>query len=238
MPCPVLYQIKYLCQHRDSRHGRGAASVEPVSDEFHKPTQYSGDKFDEFQGGEDPAQIMRVAHDTAAALVNRARDTDDEAVIDSLVAYTDEHGLDALAELWARSSPRSLPGALWRIYLVRLLIRQDPEGTSFLFQRGSEVLATIDTAVAGAVMPTGPEEITALADEILRGLFRGDFATALDRAAAFCRITAAGCTSVADDADLVNSERATDLTTRALRFTQMGEEFTSCARLHRAGSLE
>lgn len=209
-----------------------------MTDEFHKPTQYSGDKFDEFEGGEDPAQIMRLAHDTAAALVNRARESDDPAVIDRLVAYTDEHGLDALAELWARSSARSLPGALWRIYLMRLVIRQDPEGTSFLFQRGTEVLASIDTLVAGAPMPTGPDEITTLADEILRGLFRGDFATALDRAAAFCRVTAAGCSSVADDADLTNAERATELTTRALRFTQTAEEFTSCARLHRAGSLE
>ena len=209
-----------------------------MSDQFHKPTQYSNEKFDEFIGGDDPAQIMRLAHDTAAALVNRARETDDEAVIDRLVAYTDEHGLDALAELWARSSPRSLPGALWRIYLVRLVIRQDPEGTSFLFQRGAEVLTTIDTVVAGAPLPTGPDEITALADQILRGLFRGDFATPLDRAAACSRVAAAGCSSIADDADVTNSERATELTTRALRFTQLAEEFTACARLHRAGSLE
>ena len=209
-----------------------------MSDQFHKPTQYSNEKFDEFLGGDDPAQIMRLAHDTAAALVNRARETDDEAVIDRLVAYTDEHGLDALAELWARSSPRSLPGALWRIYLVRLVIRQDPEGTSYLFQRGADVLTTIDTVVAGAPLPTGPDEITALADQILRGLFRGDFATALDRAAAFSRVAAAGCSSIADDADVTNSERATELTTRALRFTQLAEEFTACARLHRAGSLE
>ncbi|MEP6481817.1 MAG: DNA-directed RNA polymerase subunit beta [Rhodoglobus sp.] len=209
-----------------------------MSDQFHKPTQYSGDKFDEFEGGQDPAQIMRLAHETAAALVNRARESEDEAVIDRHIAYTDEHGLDALAELWARSSPRSLPGALWRIYLMRLLIRQDAEGTSYLFQRGSEVLTTIDTVVAGAPVPAGPEEITALADQILRGLFRGDFATALDRAAAFCRITAAGCTSVADDTELTNPERSSELTTRALRFSQTAEEFAACARLHRSGNLD
>jgi hypothetical protein len=209
-----------------------------VSDEFHKPTQYSGDKFDSFEGGEDPAQILRVAHDTAHALVNRARETDDPAVIDRLVAYTDEHGLDALAELWARSSPKSLPGALWRIYLMRLLIRQDPDGTSYLFQRGTEVLGTIDVLVAGAPMPTGPEEITDLADQILRGLFRGDFGVALDRAAAFCRIASAGCTNVADDVETTSPERATELTSRALRFSQTAEEFSACARLHRSGSLD
>ena len=209
-----------------------------MADDFHKPTQYSGDKFDTYEGGEDPAQIMRVAHDTAHALVNRARETDDPEVIDRLVAYTDAHGIDALAELWARSSPRSLPGALWRIYLLRLLIRQDAPGTSYLFQRGLDVLPTIDAAVAGAPTPTGPDEITDLADQILRGLFRGDFGVALDRAAAFSRILSAGCTSVADDSDPVNPERATELTTRADRLALTADEFSTCARLFRSGSLE
>jgi len=209
-----------------------------MADDFHKPTQYSGDKFDTYEGGEDPAQILRVAHDTAHALVNRARESDDPEVLNRLVAYTDANGIDAVAELWARSSPRSLPGALWRIYLIRVLIRQDPTGTSYLFQRGTEVLPTIDALVAGAPMPTGPDEITDLADQILRGLFRGDFAIALDRAAAFCRILSAGCTSVADDADPVNPERATELTTRADRLSLTAEELTACARLYRAGALE
>lgn len=209
-----------------------------MADHFHKPTQYSGDKFDTFVGGEDPAQIMRVAHDTAHALLSRARETDDVEVIDRLVAYTDVNGIDALAELWARSSPRSMPGALWRIYLIRVLIRQDATGTSFLFQRGLDMLPTIDALVAGAPMPTGPDEITALADQILRGLFRGDFAIALDRAASFSRILAAGCTSAADDAEPTNPERATELTTRADRLAQTADEFGACARLYRAGNLE
>ena len=209
-----------------------------MTEEFHKPTQYSGDKFDTYEGGEDPAQILRVARDTAAALVTRARDSDDPAVLERLVAYTDEHGIDALAELWARSTPTSLPGALWRIYLIRVMIRQNPDDTAYLFQRGSEILSSIDTVVAGAPMPTGPDEIIELADQILRGLFRGDLAVALDRAAAFCRVTSAGCTDVANDIDTITPERATDLTTRALRLSIMADEFTSCARLYRDGSLD
>ena len=209
-----------------------------MADDFHKPTQYSGDKFDEYEGGEDPAQILRVAHDTAHALVDRARETEDPAVIERLVAYTDANGIDALAELWARSSPRSLPGALWRIYLIRVLIRQDAAGTSLLFQRGLDILPTIDALVAGAPMPTGPDEITDLADQILRGLFRGDFAIALERAASFSRILAAGCTSLADDEEPINPDRATELTTRADRLALTAEEFTACARLYRSGNLE
>jgi hypothetical protein len=209
-----------------------------MADDFHKPTQYSGDKFDTYEGGQDPAQILRVAHDTAHALVNRARENDDPEVLDRLIAYTDEHGIDAIAELWARSSPRSLPGALWRIYLVRLLIRQDPEGTALLFQRGSEVLQTIDPVVAGAPLPIGPAEITQLADEILRGVFVGDFGVALERAAAFCRVSAAGATSVADDADFVSDERAAELTARADRFATTADEFSACARLQRSAQLD
>ncbi len=92
--------------------------------------------------------------------------------------------------------------------------------------------------VAGAPTPTGPDEITTLADQILRGLFAGDFGVAIDRAAAFCRIMSLGCTSVADDADAASPERASELTTRALRFSTTAAEFTSCARLWRSGTLD
>lgn len=209
-----------------------------MTDEFHKPTQFSGSKFETFMGGEDPAHVNRVAHETAQALLSRVREDPSPEVIDRLITFTDENGIDAIAELWARSSAKSLPGALWRIYLIRLLIRQDPEGTSYFYQRGTEVATTIDPVVAGASAPTGPAEIIELADRILRGLFEGDFAVALDRAAAFCRVAALGCTSVADDLDVTEPARSTELTTRALRFSKTAVELTSCARLWRSDSLE
>ncbi len=209
-----------------------------MSDEFHKPTRFSGDWFDRVDSGEDPAGVMRAAHDSAKTLLARGRETDDPEVLRRLVAYTDEHGIDALAELWARSSPRSLPGALWRIYLLRLLIRQDPPGTAFLYQRGTEVLDSIDPMVAGAQAPTGPDEITLLADQILQGVYTGDFAIALERAAAFCRIMAAGATSLADDADPTSPDTASELTRRAARLATTGEELADCARLQRSDNLD
>lgn len=209
-----------------------------MTEHFHKPTTFPSGMFEAFMGGEDPAQISRVAHETAHALLARVRSEPDAEVVDRLVAFTDSHGIDAIAELWSRSNAKSLPGALWRIYLLRLLIRQDAAGTALLFQRGTEVVATIDPVVAGAPAPTGPAEIRELADRILRGLFAGDFAVALDRAAAFCRVTAAGCVSVADDQDVTHPERASELTTRALRFSRTAEELNSCARLWRSDSLD
>jgi hypothetical protein len=205
---------------------------------FHKPTKFSGSQFDALHGADDPAHTSRVAHETAAALLERVRRNPDPEIVSRLVSYTDDNGIDAIAELWAGAAAHSLPGALWRIYLIRLAIREDPHATSLQFQRGTEVLDSIDPVVAGAELPTGPSEITELADRILRGVFEGDFAVALERAAAFCRVSAAGCTSLADDADLTAPERATLLTTRALRFSEFASELTAAASLWRSDSLD
>lgn len=209
-----------------------------MSGEFHKPTQFPGDAFDYFEGAEDPAQVSRVAHDTAAALLARVKENPDPDVVGRLVAFTDLHGIDTVAELWARASPHTLPGALWRIYLVRLAIRQNPAEVALVFQRGVDELTGIDPVVAGAPNPTGPDEVTELADVILRGAFTGDFADALDRAAAFCRISAAGATSIADDIEVTEPERTSELTRRALRYSVTGDELTTCARLWRSDALD
>jgi hypothetical protein len=209
-----------------------------MAGDFHRPTQFGGREFEAFVGGDDPAALTRAAHESARMLLARARATEDPGVVDRLVSYTDDHGIDALAELWARSAPHTLPGALWRIYLVRLMIREDPAGVSLVFQRGTEVLSTIDPVVAGAPTPAGPDEVIEVADRILRGVFEGDLANALERAAAFCRVAAAGATSVADDQDPVTPQRASELTTRALRLTTFAEDLTACARLARADALD
>lgn len=209
-----------------------------MSGDFHKPTQFPGDAFDYFEGAEDPAQVSRVAHDTAAALMARVHENPAPDVVDRLVAFTDLHGIDTVAELWARSGPHTLPGALWRIYLVRLAIRTNPAEVAVAFQRGVDELSGIDPVIAGAPNPTGPDEVTELADRILRGAFVGDFADALDRAAAFCRISAAGATSVADDYELTEPQRSSELTTRALRYSTIALELAACARLWRDNSLD
>jgi hypothetical protein len=206
--------------------------------DFHKPALFRAGEFEALQGGDDPAAVVRAAHQSARTLLARARESDDPAVVDRLVSYTDDHGIDALAELWARASAFSLPGALWRIYLVRVLIRQDPHGVALLFQRGTEILGTIDPVIAGAPLPAGPDEITELADRILRGAFDGDFAIALDRAAAFCRVAAAGALSVADDQDAVSPARASELTTRAQRLSITANELATCARMSRGDLLD
>lgn len=209
-----------------------------MTGEFRKPALFGGREFEGFQGGEDPAKISRLAHDTASALLGRVRDSPDPEVVDRLIEFTDVHGIDAIAELWSRASSHSLPGALWRIYLLRALIRQDAEQSSFLFQRGADLAVSIDPVVAGATSPTGPAEITTLADQILRGVFEGDFAVALERASAFCRLMSLGAAAEATDSEKDSPDRAAELTTRSHRFLSTSSELDICARLWRQDSLD
>ncbi len=167
----------------------------------------------------------------------RVRSDPDGDIVDRLVAFTDEHGIDDIAELWSRSPAKSLPGALWRLYLVQLMIHDDPQTAALLYERGRVEIGSVDPVVAGAPTPAGPDELVELVDTILRGLFQGDFAVALDRAAAFCRVQASGSSHVADDYDATEPDRASAFTTRALRLTDYATDLAACAGLWRRQSL-
>lgn len=205
---------------------------------FHRPVRRPASTFDTLVAADDPAGLARVAHSTANALIARVRAEPSSDVVARLVTFTDEHGIDTLAELWSHSPARTLPGALWRIYLLQLMIHGDPHTASLLFQRGSVELESADAVVAGASTPAGPDELVALADAILRGVFEGDLAVALERAAAFCRVQAAGATHVADDYEPTEPERASELTRRAERLAGYAADLAAAARLWRLDALD
>jgi len=204
---------------------------------FHKPVRRPAELFDRLFSSDDPAEVSRVAHSTAAALLTRVRENPHPEVVDRLVSFTSAHGIDDIAELWSRSPARTLPGALWRLYLLQLMIHDDPQTAALLYERGRSESVSVDAVVAGAPVPAGPDELVALVDTILRGLFEGDFAVALDRAAAFCRVEASGATHLADDYEPTEPERASALTTRALRLSTYANDLSACAGLWRRESL-
>lgn len=207
--------------------------------EFHKPTRFASYRFEAYAGGDDPARLRAIAHETAGALIEHGHATGSSEAVDRMLAFADEQGIDTIAELWAQTAAESLPGALWRLYLLRAFIRDGGGQVSALaFQRGIAALRTADQAIAGAPEGAGPAEVVALADEILRGAFSGDLGDALDRAAACCRILAAGSLDDADSSDLSDAERASLLTTRAARLATIGEELAVCARRQRTGTLD
>ncbi|WP_344819354.1 DNA-directed RNA polymerase subunit beta [Microbacterium soli] len=205
--------------------------------QFHRPVRRPPAAFDNLVGAADPAEKSRVAHATASALLERTRTDATGEATERLIAFTAEHGIDDLAELWAQAPARSLPGALWRLHLLQVAIRSDPSTTALLYERGRIELRSADAVIAGAPTPASPDELVALVDTILRGAFRGDFAVALERAAAYCRVQASGATHTADDYEPTEPGRAGDLTTRALRLSDYAEDLSASARAWRRGAL-
>ncbi|GEK87189.1 DNA-directed RNA polymerase subunit beta [Microbacterium aerolatum] len=208
-----------------------------MPEQFHRPVRRPSAAFDNLVGTADSAEAVRVAHATASALLTRARADESGASAERLIAFTAEHGIDDIAELWATAPAVSLPGALWRLYLLQLAIHSDPQTSALLYERGRIELASVDPVVAGAPVPASPEELVALIDTIMRGVFRGDFSVALERAAAFCRVQVSGATHVADDYESTEAERASELTTRARRLHAYANDLSAAAGLWRVGGL-
>ncbi|MFJ2542820.1 DNA-directed RNA polymerase subunit beta [Microbacterium sp. NPDC087589] len=208
-----------------------------MPEQFSRPVRRPTSAFDNIVSTHDPAEETRVAHATASALLTRVRADDSGVSADRLVAFTAEHGIDEIAELWSKAPARTLPGALWRLYLLQLAIHGDPHTAALLYERGRVELTSVDPVVAGAPVPANPDELVTLIDTILRGAFRGDFAVALDRAAAFCRVQASGATHTADDYEPTEPSRASELTTRALRLSSYAQDLSASAALWRTGAL-
>jgi len=208
-----------------------------MPEHFHRPVRRPPIAFDNLVGQADAAEQSRVAHATASALLERARSDESGEVTERLLAFASEHGIDEIAELWSAAPARSLPGALWRLYLLQAAIRSDAQATALLYERGRIELHTADAVIAGAPAPANPEELVVLVDQILRGVFRGDFSVALERAAAYCRVQASGATHTADDYERTEPDRASDLTRRALRLSTYAEDLVSAANAWRRGSL-
>lgn len=208
-----------------------------MAEQFHRPVRRPSAAFDNLIGSTDSAEAVKVAHATASALLSRARADESGQSAERLIAFTAEHGIDDIAELWADAPAISLPGALWRLYLLQLSIHSDAQTSALLYERGRNELRSADIAVAGAPAPASPEELVELVDTILRGVFLGDFSVALDRAAAFCRIQVSGATHTADDYETTAPERATQLTKRARRLSNYANDLSAAAALWRVGSL-
>jgi hypothetical protein len=177
-------------------------------------------------GWTDPVERLHAAHETAATLV-RVGAEGSAARVERLISVIDEVGITTVADLWAERPARTLPGALWRLYRLREWTRANPDEAAREYGWGIG-FTEANHAVAG-VDPPGRHEMVAVADQILRGAFTGDFAVALERAAAFCLVVAAG---------RAYATEGTAAATGAARLQELAIDLTACAKLWRAGRLE
>ncbi len=197
----------------------------------HRPARYADlTAVIDAAGGVLPTSRYELAAATAAVVVHAGREPS-EHCDERFVALADRVGIDTLAALWRDSEPVSLPGALWALYLLRQWLHSSPEEVRRIWRAG-EALAPADAVVAGVAEPGDDESMRAVADRILGGAYRGDFAVALERAAALFRVLATGRRALAGEDE--RGRQARDL---AARNDRAAGDLAAAAQRWRAGTL-
>lgn len=205
---------------------------------FRRPSILTPDQAEAIVGDIDPAVKSEAAHTTAAAIVHGGRaGADDPELVDRLVRLVETEGLDTVAGLWADSPPDTLPGALWRLYLLREWTRRDPTTIAERYRLGV-ARAEVAGAVAGVADTPGPDEIRTVADAVLSGVFQGDLDVALERAGAFCRVLATGSALDADQIARSDDHAANRVTRTASALLDTAAELEHAGGLWRADRLD
>lgn len=154
--------------------------------EFNKPVKRPSDVLESWSGQGDPAAISELAHETAAAVL--ARLSGDEEAIDDAIRYIDEEGIDELAELWEYAPANSLPGALWRLYVIRTTLLDNEQAALEAIRLGITASEHLD----GPNDAPTTEEVLEFATETFRGAFTGDFGLGLEKTAMLAHLGAEG----------------------------------------------
>lgn len=206
-----------------------------------RPGQLSQGLLDGLAGGADPETIRELSHTSAAALLDRVHHTEDPEVVARVLTLVDHEGVDVIAELWSHAEPDSLPGVLWRLYMLRTWMRKQDTTLAVLWRLG-EPTVTSASVIAGVNQAPTEDDIAATADSILGGAFTGDFAVAMDRAAVFTDVIANGLRirahgMVADyDSDAASDEEKTTRA-KAARLTHTAANLMSTAKVFHRGAV-
>ena len=228
--------------------------------QFHRPARLDPEVAESIEGAADTASSSELAHRAAQALLGgRSLPDDSHSSYDDgasddpgewitrpgVVAAVAAHGVDAVAELWADSPATTLPGALWRLFLVREWIRRDPALVARRYATvvdlngaGDTTLSRFEAARAEARPVPSPEDLRAALDRVLAGELDDVVALApvLRVAAAFLRALAAGSDPawIVDDAD----ELADRVTRRDSALLATADELAEASRRAVSGGLD
>lgn len=216
--------------------GSAYAPARTGSARFTRPAQLNDALVAQLSGGADPQQISELSHATAASLLDRVHHTQDPEVVQRVLTLVEHEGVELVAELWSDADAQSLPGILWRLYMLRTWMRRNGNAISRIW-RVAEMPPTSASAIVGVDQAPNADDIERTADSILSGAFTGDFAVALERAGTFCNVIAAGLANEAKHraASSVSHARSMYATARSLHTT--ARDFSTAAKLWRSHRL-
>ena len=155
----------------------------------------------------------------------------DPEVVDRVVSLAAEDGLTDLAALWSGSPAATLPGALWRLYVLHTWVQLSGDDVVRRYRAGSRTVPGL-RFLSGFAEPPDVDQVRRSMDDILRGAFTGDLGLALRRAGAVATIVAHGTAHMAD------ADPGDELTRQAERLLSTGEDLAAAGRRAESGLLD
>lgn len=158
---------------------------------FRRPAMLDQAEAEQIVGDEDPAAEAEIAHTTAWALMGVPNADFDEEAVKQLRESVRREGVDIVAAAWARSPDFTLPGALWRIYLLWQWHQMNPEVLQARYDEGIEELQREGAQKSEMPPPLG--EVIRGVEGVLAGYAtEEDLAPVLSAAASVMRTMALG----------------------------------------------
>lgn len=203
-----------------------------------RPAQLRDGQIESIWGGEDVAYSSELAHMTAQALVPMGRNhiEMDPQVRKRILALVDAEGVDALAELWTSLPPTTLPGILWRGYLLREWIRRDGAEVAERFERAANVLRSQGAEGEEKLAATAkPGRLVQDWNAVFSGTFEGHFDELMSDSARLTDMLAMVRPAWIESDD---DELSTPVTRRDAALAATSREFGEASELSLAGALE
>ena len=102
----------------------------------------------QIEGGTDPQIVNEISRTSAAVLLNRVHKTQTPEIVERVLNLVENEGIEIIADLWSKAEAQSLPGMLWRLYLLRTSLRKNGNAYAAYWRLG-EPEATSASAITG-----------------------------------------------------------------------------------------
>lgn len=199
-----------------------------------RPASLDAEQAENIPGAEDGARSSEVAHLVAQTLLGIEKDSDQN--VQYLRELLESGGVDTVSELWSASPAGTLPGTLWRLYLVYQWYVRDPKLVNERFRQGLNALEIGEAAP----VERSDKSVSALMDE-LAALWQAKtsitgLGSLLDKVADFLKVLASGVSAewIKDARD----ELADPVTLRPQALLQTASDLKLSARVAKANRLD
>lgn len=198
-----------------------------------RPAMLDAEQAENIPGAEDAASSSEVAHLVAQTLLGIEKESDEN--VQRLRQLLESGGIDTVSELWSTSPVSTLPGTLWRLYLVYQWYLRNPQLVNERFQQG---LAALD--IGDIFSREHSDKSVANLMDKLAALWQtqtsiAELAPLLDRVSDFLQVLASGVSAewIKDSRD----ELADAVTLRPQALLQTADDLKLSARAAKANHL-